>query len=87
MMDNLKKAVNEVTGIEIHPGAAKRYFCKVYSYLLYQDTAGLLETLDYRLSLSNKEKQHERYYVFRFMLRLLRERHPKQFRSLATSSN
>ncbi|WP_299700688.1 hypothetical protein [uncultured Pontibacter sp.] len=86
-MENLKKAVCEVTGLKVKPSAAKKYFYRVYSYLLYQDTAGLLETLDYRQSLDKDEKQHERYYVFRYMLRLLRERHPNHFRTLNPISN
>jgi hypothetical protein len=81
-MENLRKAVSDVTGLKVKPSAARRYFYKVYSYLLYQDTPGLLETLDYRQSLDKKDKQHEHYYVFRYMLRLLRERHPIQFKTL-----
>jgi hypothetical protein len=86
-MENLREAVNEVTGLKIKSSAARRYFFRVYSYLLYQDTAGLMETLDYRQSLDKKERQDERYYVFRYMLRLLRERHPKQYKHLTPASN
>lgn len=81
-MDNLDKAISDVAGVELKPRCARKYFYKVYSYLLYQDTAALFETLDYRQSLGNEEKHHERYFVFRYMLRLIKEKHPLQFNAI-----
>lgn len=86
-MEHLRKAVSEVTGLKIKSAAARKYFYRVYSFLLYQDTAGLLDALDYRQSLDKNEKQCEHYYVFRYMLRLLRERHPTKFKTLSLISN
>lgn len=78
-MENLKKALTEELGIERQESSAKRCFNMVYSFLLYQDSASLFESLDYRNSLKQDKKPSERYYVFRHMLRLIKDRHPSQY--------
>ncbi|SIR40137.1 MULTISPECIES: hypothetical protein [Pontibacter] len=86
-MDNLRRALVEVTGTEVQKGSVRKCFFKVYSYLLYQDTASLLETLDYRKSLGQEERKRERYFVFRYMLRLIKRKHPKQYDRLCPLAN
>lgn len=81
-MEQLKKALVEVTGGEVHKRNVKKYFYKAYSYLLYQDADSLFETLDYRQSLGQQERKREQYLVFRYMLRLIKIKHPKQFSKL-----
>lgn len=86
-MGNLRKAISDVAGVELKPRCARKYFYKVYHYLLYQDTAALFETLDYRHSLCKEEKQQEHYFVFRYMLQLIKEKHPRQFNSICPLAN
>lgn len=82
MVQNMKRAVKEVLGVQLKPRHVKKYFFNVYSYLLYQDTAGLLKTLEYRSTLDKIEKPREVYLVFRFMLHHLKEKHPSKLVSL-----
>lgn len=83
----MKRAVKEVLGVQLKPKHVKKYFYNVYSYLLYQDTAGLLKTLEYRSTLDKVEKSREIYLVFRFMLRHLKEKHPRKLASLFPNSS
>jgi hypothetical protein len=81
-MENLTKALNEEMGVEVQRKSAEKCFYKVFSYLLYQDTTSFFETLDYRNSLKKEQKPCERYFVFRYMLRLIKKRHPRQYQTL-----
>ena len=84
-MENLRQALVEETGTECKRGSVRKCFFKVYSYLLYQDMSSLFEALDYRSSLGQEERKRERYFVFRFMLRLIKSKHPIQYERLRYS--
>ena len=86
-MENLRRALAEETGRKVKRKSVRRCFYSVYSYLLYQDTVGLLETLEYRSSLGQEERKRERYFVFRYMLRLIKNKHPKQYSQLCPVPN
>lgn len=86
-MKNLRRALVEETGTKVKKRTVRKCFFKVYSYLLYQDTASLCEILDYRESLGQEERKRERYFVFRYMLRLIKNRHPKQYVRLCATPN
>ncbi|PKV75094.1 hypothetical protein BD749_0031 [Pontibacter ramchanderi] len=86
-MENLRCALVEETGTAVKRESARKCFYKVYSYLLYQDTDSLLATLDYRESLGREERKRERYFVFRFMLRVVKSKHPKQYGRLCPIKN
>ncbi|MDO6391260.1 hypothetical protein Q4E40_14060 [Pontibacter sp. BT731] len=81
-MKNLRRAFVEETGTKVKKRTVRKCFFRVYSYLLYQDTASLFEALDYRSSLDQEERKRERYFVFRYMLRLIKSKHPKQYDQL-----
>ena len=77
-----QKAVAEVLGLEMHPAEAKKMFRNIYVHLLQNDTRGLMQTLDYRDTLSNASRKREQYEVFKFMLGLLLHQNPKQLERL-----
>ncbi|SIT77246.1 hypothetical protein [Pontibacter indicus] len=86
-MENLRRALAEETGRKVKRKSVRKCFLSAYSYLLYQDTVSLLETLDYRSSLGKEERKRERYFVFRYMLRLIKNKHPKQYNQLCAVPN
>lgn len=86
-MENLRRALAEETGRKVKRKSVRKCFLSAYSYLLYQDTVSLLETLDYRSSLGKEERKRERYFVFRYMLRLIKNKHPKQYNRLCAVPN
>ncbi|MBX0331819.1 hypothetical protein K3G39_01065 [Pontibacter sp. HSC-14F20] len=86
-MENLRNALIDETGTEVKESSVKKCFLKVYSYLLYQDTASFIETLDYRKSLSREERKRERYFIFRYMLRLIKRKHPQQCECICPKLN
>jgi hypothetical protein len=86
-MEQKYKAIAEVLGYHLKPRYVRKYFYNVFRFLLYQDTAGLLQTLDYRGTLNENEKQQEVYLVFKFMLQLLKKKHPSQLFNLCPRSN
>jgi hypothetical protein len=84
-MDNLKETLNEMISLKLKTRKAQKCFISVYSFLLYQDTPALIKTLDYRSSLDQEEKAREKYFVFKYMLRLLQDRHPGKYISLCNN--
>jgi hypothetical protein len=85
-MENLKQALNEMLGLKIKTRKAQKCFISVYSFLLYQDTPALIKTLEYRSSLAQEDKAREKYFIFRYMLRLLKERHPGKLNALCSNN-
>ncbi|MEJ8803829.1 hypothetical protein [Pontibacter sp. H249] len=81
-MKDSKEAVFDALGIEIGTASAKKYFYNVYEYMLYNDTPSFLETLNFRINLPEHEKENEEYYVFKFMLKLLKKRNKNKLMSL-----
>lgn len=86
-MKDLRRALIEETGTRVKERSVRKYFFRVYSYLLYQDIAGLFEALDYRNSLGQEERKREHYFVFRYMLRLIKSKHPRQYTLLCPIPN
>ena len=77
-----RKAVAEVLGLEMRPSEAKEMFRNAYIYLLQSDTQSLMQTLDYRETLSNIDGTTEKYLIFKFILKLLLNQNPKQLERL-----
>ena len=81
-MQDTRKAISEVLGFTMGKAAAKKYFYNVYEYMLYNDTNSFLETLDFKMTLTENCKLRESYKVFRFMLGLLNDKNPSKLLSL-----
>ncbi|GAB3200078.1 hypothetical protein ABID22_003064 [Pontibacter aydingkolensis] len=77
-MKNKRTAIWEVTGYNLGKEIARKYFFNVYEYILYNDTKSFLQTLDYKKNLEANDKTYEEYLVFKYMLRLLKEKHPQK---------
>jgi hypothetical protein len=85
-MDNLKDTLNEMLSLKQKTRKAQKCFISVYSFFLYQDTPAFIKTLEYRSSLDQEEKAREKYFIFRYMLRLLQDRHPGKYISLCDNN-
>ena len=81
-MKSKGNAVLEVLGYTVDSATAKRLFSYVYTFMLYNDTGSFLEMLDFRTNLLEINLPSEDYYVFRFMLQKMLDRHPSMLLSL-----
>lgn len=73
-------------GYSMKPKGVRRCFYNVYSFLLYHDPKALFQMLDYRESLPEQDKPRESYFVFRYMLQLLKKRHPYHVTTLCSGA-
>ena len=85
MEDNKAKAVLEEMEYELDAKLAKRLFNHIYAFILYNNTQCFLDMLDYRKRLTPQDTAREDYFVFRFMLRQMRELYPSELLSLMTN--
>lgn len=76
------KARREEVGFMPEQNTAKRCLNNVFHYLLYQDTTSLFESLEYHRYPGLPMRSLGRYFVFRHMLRLIKNRHPQQLNKL-----
>jgi hypothetical protein len=82
MMENGEKAVYEVLGERLKPHYVRKCLLSVYRFMIYYDRESLYQILDYRDTLGEEEKASESYYVFKYMLKLLKEKHPAKLAGL-----
>ncbi|WP_345162814.1 hypothetical protein [Pontibacter saemangeumensis] len=85
MEDNKAKAVLEEMEYELDAKQAKRLFTNIYAFILYNNTQCFLYMLDYRMRLTPQEKAREDYFLFRFLLRQMRELYPSELLSLLSN--
>lgn len=86
MKDNKVQAAFEELGYEIDGALAKKLFQNIHLYMLYNDRPGFLNMLDYRIHLDPMAKVKEDYYLFKFMLREMKEKFPGKLLNLVRDS-
>lgn len=86
MKDNKVQAAFEELGFEIDGVIARKLFQNIHLYMLYNDRPSFLNMLDYRIHLDPKDKVKEDYYLFKFMLREMKEKSPAKLLNLVIDS-
>ena len=81
-MSNKGRAVFEILGLELSNEQARRFFSRIYRFILYNDTPCLFEVLDYRTSARLKHAPSEDYHIFKFMLRKMKSTYPAMLSTL-----
>jgi hypothetical protein len=82
-MKNKVTAVFDVLNYVVNPRMATKFFYNVYEFILYNDTDGFLNVLDYRMGLGIEKKPAEDYFIFTYMLRYLQAHHPNKISMLS----
>ena len=82
MTENEERAVYEVLGKRLKPRYVRKCLLSVYKFMIYYDRESLYQLLDYRDTLVDDEKASESYHVFKYMLELLKEKHPAKLARL-----
>jgi hypothetical protein len=81
-MKGRSHVVLEELGYELNEASAAVFYYTVYEYILYNDSDLFLEIIDYGSTIQNTPPALNENYIFKFLLRIMRKRHPSKLEML-----